>query len=226
MKPGNPQAMRSAIDGLVAGFRVFRARYYRQSPEHMRELATQGQSPAIMVIACSDSRVDPALVFGTEPGDLFIVRNVANLVPPHTPDSSYHGTSAALEFAVRDLEVPHIVVLGHSACGGIQALREASAGAPADREFIAPWMDIAAAACRCDAGGAVPDPQAVEHEGIRISLKNLHSFPWIEERVQAGELQISGWWVDLVDGKLCEIRPDGGVLNLVPAAVEVTGAAD
>jgi len=192
----------------------------------MQELATRGQTPAVMVIACSDSRVDPALLFGTEPGDLFTVRNVANLVPPYTPDSNYHGTSAALEFGVRDLDVPHIVVLGHSACGGVQALREASAGAPADREFIAPWMEIAAAACRCETGGVVPDQQTVEHEGIRISLKNLHSFPWIEERVRAGELKLSGWWVDLVAGKLCEIGPDGGAVDLVPAAMEMTGAAD
>jgi carbonic anhydrase len=220
MQPNEPQAMVGALDGLVDGFRVFRARYYGQRPEHMHELTTQGQSPAVMVIACSDSRVDPGLLFATEPGDLFTVRNVANLVPPYTPDSNYHGTSAALEFGVRDLKVPHIVVLGHSACGGVQALREASAGVPTDREFIAPWMEIAAEACRCDAGGVVPDAQSVEHEGIRISLKNLRSFPWIEERIRAG------WWVDLVDGKLCEIRPDGGVLNLVPAAMEMTGAAD
>jgi carbonic anhydrase len=179
-----------------------------------------------MVIACSDSRVDPALLFATEPGDLFTVRNVANLVPPYTPDSNYHGTSAALEFGVRDLEATHIVVLGHSACGGIQALREASAGAPVEREFIAPWMEIAAAACRCEAGGAVPDPQSVEHESIRISLTNLHGFPWIEERVQAGALKISGWWVDLAEGKLCEIGPGGGVFDLVPSAMEMTGAAN
>lgn len=226
MKPGNPQDLRRAVDGLVAGFRVFRARYYGQSPEHMRELATQGQSPAIMVIACSDSRVDPALVFGTEPGDLFIVRNVANLVPPYTPDSSYHGTSAALEFAVRDLEVAHIVVLGHSACGGIEALRNTSAGAPVDREFIAPWMDIIAAACRCGADGAVPEPQSVEQESIRISLKNLHSFPWLDDRVRSGHVSLHGWWVDLVAGRLCEIRPDGSTLDLVPAAMEVSDAAN
>lgn len=218
--------MVGAIDGLIAGFRVFRARYYGQRPEHMYELTTRGQSPAVMVIACSDSRVDPALLFATEPGDLFTVRNVANLVPPYTPDSNYHGTSAALEFGVRDLEVAYIVVLGHSACGGIQALREASAGAPADREFIAPWMEIAAAACRCEPGGTVPDPPSVEHEGIRISLKNLRGFPWLEDRVRAGELNLRGWWVDLVDGRLYEIGPDGGMVDLVPAATEMTGAVN
>ncbi len=226
MQPGDPQAGRSAVDGLVAGFRVFRTRYYRQRPEHMHELTTQGQSPAIMIIACSDSRVDPALLFATAPGDLFTIRNVANLVPPYTPDSKYHGTNAALEFGVRDLKVRNIVILGHSGCGGIQALRDATAGAPAEREFIVPWMDIAADACCCDADGAVPDTQSVEHEGIRISLKNLQSIPWVEERVRAGELKLSGWWVDIATGRLCQIEPDGGVADLVPAAMEMTGAAN
>lgn len=226
MQPSDPQVQVSAVDGLVAGFRVFRARYYGQRPEQMHELATRGQSPAVMVIACSDSRVDPALVFGTEPGDLFIVRNVANLVPPYSPDSSYHGTSAALEFAVRDLEVSHIVVLGHSVCGGIEALRKAKAGASVDREFIAPWMEIAAAACRCEPGGAVPDPQSVEQESIRISLRNLHSFPWLNDLVRAGDVSLYGWWVDLVEGRLCEIRQDGSVFDLVPAVTEMTGAAN
>ncbi len=107
------------IDRLIAGFRAFRARHYEARPELMRELVTVGQSPAVMMIACSDSRLDPALLLGTEPGELFIVRNVANLVPPYGPDDGLHGTSAALEFAVRDLGVQHIIVLGHSGCGGI-----------------------------------------------------------------------------------------------------------
>jgi carbonic anhydrase len=226
MQPTDTHATVDAVDGLVAGFRSFRARYYEQSPERMHELSTHGQSPTVMVIACSDSRVDPALLLGAEPGDLFTVRNVANLVPPYTPDSNYHGTSAALEFAVRDLKVHHIVILGHSACGGIQALRDAAAGAPAEREFIAPWMDIAAAACPCEDGRDVPDQPTVEHESVRISLTNLRSFPWVDERIRTRELTLHGWWVDLVGGHLCEIKPEGGTVDMVPTQMEISGAAD
>ena len=226
MQPKDTYTPGGAIDGLVAGFRVFRARYYGQSPERMYELSTYGQSPTVMIIACSDSRVDPALLLGAGPGDLFTVRNVANLVPPYTPDSNYHGTSAALEFAVRDLEVRDIVVLGHSTCGGIQALRDAVAGAPAEREFIVPWMDIAAEACCCPDGQSVPDQQSVEHDGIRISLKNLRSFPWVDERVREGDLMLRGWWVDLASGRLCEIGPDGGTMDLVPAREETLRATN
>jgi carbonic anhydrase len=218
--------MVDTINALVAGFRAFRARYYEQRPERMHELSTRGQSPAVCVIACSDSRVDPALLLGAEPGDLFIVRNVANLVPPYSPDSAYAGTSSALEFAVRDLKVEHIVVAGHSGCGGIEALREAASGTPPEREFIAPWMDIAAAACGHGQGEGVPDQQTVEQDAIRISLNNLRSFPWVAEQVDAGELTLRGWWIDLAQGRLCKIEPAGGCVDLVPASEEVQGVAD
>jgi carbonic anhydrase len=202
--------MVDAIDRLVAGFRGFRARYYEQRPERMRELAEQGQSPEVMLIACSDSRVDPALLLDSEPGEIFIVRNVANLVPPYGPDDGHHGTSAALEFAVRDLGVSHIVVLGHSACGGIQALRAAVSGEPSKREFIAPWVEIAKDACPCDEGDSVPDQSIVERDAIRISLANLKGFPWIAEKVACGQVQLHGWWVDLENGRLCAVDPDNG----------------
>lgn len=218
--------MVAAIDRLVAGFRGFRARYYEARPERMIELATHGQTPEVLIIACSDSRVDPALLLGVEPGEVFTVRNVANLVPPYAPDDSHHSTSAALEFAVRDLEVRHIVVLGHSACGGIQSLRAAVAGSPPTREFIAPWVEIAADACRCGDDGEVPDQRTVEQNGIRISLRNLQSFPWVIERVNAGDLMLHGWWVDLNEGRLLTISEHGYTNVLVPADEEVRGAAD
>ena len=226
MPPTEPYDTEGAIAGLVAGFRVFRTRNYGQHGGHMRELATHGQSPEVMIVACSDSRVDPALLLGAQPGDLFTVRNVANLVPPYSPDSAYHGTSAALEYAVRDLAVRHIVVLGHSACGGIQALRAAASGSAVEREFINPWMQIAAAACPCSDGEPVPDQQSVEHDGIRISLENLRSFPWVDEQIRAGRLTLHGWWVELMEGRLCQIAPEGGIMELVPATTEVSGAAD
>ena len=207
--------MVDAIDRLVAGFRGFRARYYEQRPERMRELSDRGQSPEVMLIACSDSRVDPALLLDSEPGELFIVRNVANLVPPYGPDDGLHGTSAALEFAVRDLGVRHIIVLGHSACGGIEALRATVSGTPNGREFIAPWMEIAAAACPCGAGGTVPDQSTVEQDAIRISLRNLDTFPWIAEKVVSGEIQLHGWWVDLDKGRLCAVNPEKDTMREV-----------
>lgn len=210
--------MVEAVQRLIAGFRGFRARYYEQRPDRMRELVERGQSPDVLLIACADSRLDPALLFDSEPGELFVVRNVANLVPPYGPDAAPHGTSAAMEFAVRDLGVRHIVILGHSACGGIAALRATSAGEEFPRDFIAPWMQIAAQACPCDADGNVPDQETVEHGGIRVSLANLMTFPWVAEKVEAGELNLHGWWVDLRDGRLCSIAADG-VSELVAGAV-------
>lgn len=218
--------MVDAIERLVAGFRGFRARYYEQRPERMRELADQGQSPEVMLIACSDSRVDPALLLGSEPGELFIVRNVANLVPPYGPDDGHHGTSAALEFAVRDLEVDHIIVLGHSACGGIQALRAAVSGEPNKREFIAPWMEIATQACPCGAGGSVPEQPVVERDAIRISLANLKTFPWIAEKIANSEIELHGWWVDLENGHLCTVDQDNDAMCKIVVGERAEDAAD
>ncbi len=218
--------MVEAVQRLVAGYRGFRARYYEQRPERMHELAVHGQSPDVLVIACADSRIDPALLFDSEPGELFVVRNVANLVPPYGPDGHPHGTSAAMEFAVRDLGVRHVVILGHSACGGIGALRATSAGEELPRDFIAPWMQIAADACPCDADGNVPDQETVEHAGIRVSLRNLMSFPWVAEKVEAGELHLHGWWVDLQAGRLCSIDPEGDGMTELVAGETTINAAD
>ena len=221
--------MVESVHGLIAGYKGFRARYYEQRPERMKELAEQGQSPEVMLIACSDSRVEPAVLLDIEPGELFIARNVANLVPPYGPDENPHGTSSAIEFAVRDLKVRHIVVLGHSACGGIQALRQANKGEPSeqgDREFIAPWMKIAEAACPCDAAGNVPGQEDVEQDSIRISLRNLMTFPWISSRVEAGELHLHGWWVDLLAGRLCAVEPNGGAVHDLVVGQGEFGAAE
>lgn len=179
------------IDKLLAGFAGFRAE--RFATEAFGTLARDGQKPRLLVIACSDSRVDPAILFGAEPGELFVVRNVANLVPPFEPDGHYHGTSAAIEFAVRDLAVSHILVLGHSSCGGIAAL---AADGGAERDFIGSWMSLAAETCPC--GGAREREQA----SIRRSVENLRSFPWIAAREVAGELALHGWWFDLGEGRL------------------------
>lgn len=192
------------IDRLVAGFRGFHALYYEQRPERIRDLVEVGQNPKVLMIACSDSRVDPAIVTNAEPGELFIVRNVANLVPPYAPDGNYHGTSAALEYAVRDLKVEHIVVLGHSHCGGIRALMDSTEGDITEREFIGPWVSI----CKC--AGETEDSDAVERGAIKGSLTNLMSFPWVKERVDAGNLSLHGWWFDIEKGNLWELNRETG----------------
>jgi carbonic anhydrase len=198
----------SVIDRLIAGFKVFRTRYFEQRPELFAELASKGQSPDVLIVGCSDSRADPAILLDTEPGELFVIRNVANLIPPYQPDGQYHGTSAALEFAVRDLAVRHIVVLGHSGCGGIKALIESEeSGTLEGHEFIANWVSIAGrarAARAADSAGADPEHECrlVEQAAVRVSLENLMSFPWIRRKVGVGELSIHGWWFDLEHGRL------------------------
>ncbi len=170
------------------------------------------------MIGCSDSRVDPALLFDAEAGDLFVVRNVANLVPPYAPDREYHGTSAALEFAVRSLLVEHIVVLGHAQCGGVRALLEAPV--TDDTDFVQSWMRIAGPArdrARWRAAGQEEGVlrRVCEHESIGVSLANLMTFPWIRERVEAGQLALHGWYFDLEQGQLYELdRAQGTFLPL------------
>jgi len=188
------------INRLITGFRSFRETYYEEQPDFYRLLVEKGQKPDVMVIACSDSRVNPSIIAKVEPGELFIVRNVANLVPPYEPDSGYHGTSAAIEFAVRDLNVGHIIVLGHSHCGGIQALCE-SHGGNSNREFIAGWMSIVAQARNKNLEGEAQH-RHVEREAVKISLDNLLSFPWVKKRVGDGQLELHGWFFDLVAGEL------------------------
>ena len=201
-----------AISKLISGFRDFRATYFEQHPELYKGFIRKGQRPKILLVACSDSRVDPAILFNTEPGELFVVRNVANLVPPYQPDGNYHGTSAAAEFAVRDLEVEEIVVLGHSQCGGIHALCENMRGRPVDREFITPWISIALKACAQDgqhpSGEKNDDNHQAEQAAIVQSIDNLRTFPWIRDREQAGRIALHGWWFDMEQGTLWGLDHD------------------
>jgi carbonic anhydrase len=190
---------------LIDGFRRFRKNHFADRAGQYRELAQFGQAPKALVIACCDSRVDPALVLDCAPGDLFVVRNVANLVPPAENQGHYHGTSAALEFGVRNLQVPHVIVLGHTMCGGIHALLEDSVSS--DESYIAEWMGIAAAA-RKKVDGELADAtdqqrhRACEQQAILVSLANLMSFSWVRERVEAGLLSLHGWHFDIEAGEL------------------------
>ncbi len=196
------------MEHLIEGYQSFRAQVWPERRALFEQLAARGQSPRTMVIACSDSRVDPAMIFGAGPGEMFVVRNVASLVPPYMPDDASHGTSAALEFGVTVLEVADLIVLGHGMCGGIRALL-APEMAPSD--FIGPWMSMARAACdRVLACTPVTEAQtACEREAVKLSLANLLTFPWIAARVADGRLRLHGASFDIRFGVLEVLRPDG-----------------
>ncbi|MHB8121168.1 MAG: carbonic anhydrase [Desulfuromonadaceae bacterium] len=199
------------IAPFLAGFKRFRQHYF--DPHEQRFAALQqGQNPKVLVIGCSDSRVDPAILTGCAPGELFVVRNVANLVPPCEYDNQHHGVSAALEYAVCHLEVERIIILGHSGCGGIGALMHGiSNGRPA--EFIGPWVNIAERA-RQQVLLELPDKdpatqsRACEQAAILVSLENLLTFPWISERVESGSLLLHGWYFDIGIGQLYSYAPE------------------
>ena len=197
---------------LAAGFLQFQQGTFQPKRSFFEQLALM-QRPKVMMVACSDSRVDPAILTNAEAGDLFMVRNVANLVPPCAPDTGRHGTSAALEFAVVYLEVEHIIVLGHSGCGGIKALLTGDPALDREHTFIHNWMQITDEARRRTLLVARQQPIEVRlriltQEAIKTSLANLLSFPWINERVEAGRLRIHGWRFDLEDGNMYVYVPE------------------
>lgn len=187
---------------LTDGYRRFRA---TAAADDVRKLAS-GQAPKVMVIACSDSRVHPATIFDADPGEIFMVRNVANIVPPCERGGAYHGTSAALEFALAVLKVPAVLVLGHSGCGGVQAsLKAATAKPPGD--FIGPWVEIMDAARdevlkRNPGAGEAELATLLEKSNVRHSLANLATFPFVRKGVAAGGLQLLGAWFDIKTASL------------------------
>ena len=192
---------------LIDGYHRFRNREWRAERDRWAELA-EGQSPKVMVIACSDSRVDPAQIFDARPGEMFVVRNVAALVPPFEPDNNYHGVSAALEFAVTQLEVEELVVMGHGFCGGCAAALTGQfdhAGHGAGH-FIAHWIDMLRdARDQIRARHDELDRQAfleMELEGVRVSLRNLRTFPWVRDREADGRLALHGAYFAISDGIL------------------------
>lgn len=199
------------ISNLIEGFGRFQSKYVHSNSELFDQLK-EGQRPQIMVVSCSDSRVAPALLLDTQPGDIFVVRNIANLVPPYEPDENRHGVSAALEYGVKALEVEHVVILGHSKCGGICQLMTC-VPEHAKAEFIDKWVDIAAPAKQAvmeKMADASQDDQlrACEQAAIMVSIDNLLSFPWIKKRVVSGELSIHGWYFDIETGDMLTHDPD------------------
>ncbi len=198
---------------LVDGYHRFRSTDWPRERARWAEL-TEGQRPELMVISCSDSRVDPAQVFDTSPGEVFVVRNVANLVPPFEADSARHGVSAAVEFAVTQLDVRQIVVLGHGSCGGVHAaMAQTFAGrAPGEGGFIDHWVDIlddARARIVAQYGNGPDAIRQLELETVRVSMANLRTFPFIPEREAAGTLRLRGAFFAITDGVLHVMNEDG-----------------
>src|SRR5436309_2413601 len=198
-----------ALDRLLKGFADFRLGYYRDHLQLFEKLATGGQSPKILIVGCADARVDPGILTQTQPGDIFTVRNVGAMVPPAQlpPDQRHHGTSAAIEFAVRGLSVEHIVILGHALCGGVAALVDGRDSQFANFDYLSTWTSIAQAvrdAVLRELKGKSRDEvvRAVEQAAVVNSVANLMTFPWIAERVAAGTLMLHAWWFNLTEGQL------------------------
>lgn len=198
--------MSSIPRNLVEGFQRFREQHFERNDSLYQQLVKQGQTPKILVVACCDSRVDPALVFDCDPGDLFVIRNVANLVPPVEEHSGHHGTTAAIEYGVSTLGVEHIIVLGHARCGGINALVK-TGGVGTRGSYIDDWMCLVESA-RAEVMAEMPQAplaeqeRACEQRAILVSLNNLMTFPWIRERVERGVLTLQGWYFDIEHGQL------------------------
>lgn len=200
---------------LVQRYHGWRATTFSDNKAWYRRLATEGQRPRAMVISCCDSRVHVTSIFGVEEGEIFIHRNIANLVPPFVEDGAQHGTSAAIEYAVTALKVAHLIVLGHSSCGGVKGCHDMCSGhAPELDEktsFVGRWMDILRPGFE-----RVKDLdddkrlKALEHQGVIVSLENLLSFPFVKEAVAAGELSLHGLWTDIGEGELHQLDPETG----------------
>ena len=199
------------MERLIEGYLKFRQTVWPAERARYEALAHGGQKPEALVIACSDSRLDPQRVFGAAPGELFIVRNMAGLVPPYQPDTHYHGTSAAIEYAVRVLGVGHVVLLGHALCGGIRAIVEGAAEEAGD--FVARWMAIAEPVLSQVPADldSVEMLRQCEMQAVRLSLANLLSFPFVRQAVQEGRLQLHGFRFDIRTGELGHLEGDGFV---------------
>lgn len=201
------------IERLIEGYKKFREQYFSGKDSSFQNLAIHGQSPKILVIACSDSRVDPAIVMNCNPGDLFVVRNVANLIPPYEKDTGFHGTSAALEFAIMGLGIKHVIVFGHSKCGGIQHLMEDQKETRSG--FIGKWMELARPAKtsvekNCSHLPFAEKVDVCAQSSVVNSLKNLLTFPWVKDKIDSQELSLHGWFFDIEKGLIKFLNPETG----------------
>jgi len=206
-----------ALTKLIEGFKEFKEKFF-QSGDPTYERLARGQGPKTLVIGCSDSRVDPAIIASASPGDLFVVRNVANLVPPCETGGGLHGVSAAIEFAVVSLQVENVIVLGHRQCGGIRALLfpEDNCG-----QFVAQWVKIAEPAKKRALAAGLGDDQAAlwhrcELESIRTSVENLRTFPFVREAEQKRGMAILGIYFDIEKGELMEYDQQAEKFHTLP----------
>jgi carbonic anhydrase len=184
---------------ILSGYQDFRDKYASGDQSIMQYLSHYGQKPIAMVIACCDSRVDPALILQCDPGDLFVVRNVANIVPPYEKDEAHHGTSAALEFGICGLQVKHLILLGHSQCGGIQTLINDNG---LKNDFITNWVSLIKTSEKCS------DSDEYAKLALNQSYQNCLTFPWIEEKVRNAQLEIHRWFFDIKTGQIFNYLSD------------------
>lgn len=198
-------------DTLIKGYRNFMNGRYLDERERYRSLAESGQKPHTLIVACCDSRAAPETIFDAGPGELFVVRNVANMVPPYEPDGQYHSTSAALEFAVQSLRVRDIIVMGHGRCGGIRAALDPNAEPLSPGDFIGKWMNLVKPAAEQIQNNslmtAAERQTAMERVSIRNSIENLRTFPCVKILEDRGKLGIHGAWFDISNGELWIMDP-------------------
>jgi carbonic anhydrase len=216
------------IDYLISGHQKFRKDYFDGKKSLYESLVQKGQQPRYIVIACSDSRVDPSIIMNCQPGDLFVIRNVANLVPPCEMDSHYHGTSAALEFGICGLQIKHVIILGHSQCGGIMNLLERyqENQIPKQNSFLSKWMELAKPACdeTLTHHQTLPLQEQADFCGktsILHSLENLKTFSWVNERFKNGSLSLHAWYFDLSSGKILFFNHEKGQFEILDNAEEI-----
>ena len=199
---------------LLKGYQAFKQGRFEIEQERYRHLAEAGQKPETLIIACCDSRAAPETIFNASPGEVFVVRNVANMVPPYEPDGHYHSTSAALEFAVQSLKVQHIVVLGHGRCGGIKAALDPADEPLSPGDFIGKWMQLLDKAAKSVAANnwmtSAERQTALERISIRYTLANLRTFPCVDILEKKGRLTLHGAWFDIADGQLWIMDPETG----------------
>ena len=186
--------MENSFKKIIEGYHAFREKYATGDKSVMQHLAYHGQKPEIMIVACCDSRADPSLILQSEPGDLFTVRNVANIVPPYESDEGHHGTSAALEFGICYLNVKHLIILGHSQCGGIEALLNGDK--LKQNDFITRWVSL------IGADASVKDINEFSKKSLSLSYDNCLTFPWIKSRVAQNQLTIHRWFFDIKEGEI------------------------
>ena len=193
----------------------WRATTYEQNRPWYRRLADAGQHPRAMVISCCDSRVHVTSIFGADEGEFFIHRNIANLVPPYNPDGDHHGTSAAIEYAVRNLKVAHVIVLGHSQCGGVAGCHAMCTGHAPELDdktsFVGTWLNLLRPGY--ERVKDIPEAErvtALEREAVVISLENLLTFPFVRAAVEAGDMSLHGLWNDIGEGTLWQYDAETG----------------